>query len=46
MEFRWIVFLTLWTAFSGPVLARPGIQAKSASAAKVATVAPTVGVGR
>jgi hypothetical protein len=24
MQFRWIVFLALWTALSGPILARPG----------------------
>jgi len=23
MEFRWIVFLTLWTVLSGPMLVRP-----------------------
>jgi hypothetical protein len=24
MEFRWVVFITLWTMLSGPVLAPPG----------------------
>ena len=34
MEFRWLVFLTLWTLLSGPVLARPIIaQARSPHAA-------------
>lgn len=41
MEFRWIVFLTLWTAFSGPVLARPGWFLHSENAtAKVAPEKP------
>lgn len=25
MEFRWLIFLTLWTVFSGPILARPSL---------------------
>lgn len=29
MDFRWIVFLTLWTVFSGPVLARPGFLSRT-----------------
>ncbi len=26
MEFRWVVFLVLWTTFSGPILARPSVN--------------------
>ena len=25
MEFRWIVFLTVWTTLSGPMLVRPSL---------------------
>jgi hypothetical protein len=28
MEFRWLIFLTLWTALSGPVLARPALKTR------------------
>jgi len=28
MEFRWLVFLTLWTALSGPVLSQPATAAR------------------
>jgi hypothetical protein len=34
MDFRWLIFLTLWTMLSGPVLARPIIGQESAATAK------------
>ena len=41
MEFRWLVFLTLWTLLSGPVLARPIVaQAKPSHAPAAAKAAP------
>jgi hypothetical protein len=36
MDFRWLIFLTLWTMLSGPVLARPIIAQESAATAKPA----------
>jgi hypothetical protein len=32
MEFRWLIFLTLWTLLSGPVLARPVLAHSPVSA--------------
>ncbi len=26
MEFRWIIFLVLWTVFAGPILSRPNLS--------------------
>ena len=38
MEFRWIVFLTLWTVLSGPMLVRPAPgQARSPQKSRAAT---------
>ena len=34
MDFRWLIFLTLWTLLSGPVLARPIIAQESTATAK------------
>jgi hypothetical protein len=35
MEFRWLIFLTLWTMLSGPILARP-VAAQEHSTQKAA----------
>ena len=37
MEFRWVAFITLWTLFSGPVLAQPQAPAarKTSNTAQV-----------
>jgi len=32
MEFRWIVFLVLWTLLTGPIMARPSLVTSHASA--------------
>lgn len=32
MEFRWIVFLVLWTLLTGPIMARPSLLTSHAAA--------------
>jgi hypothetical protein len=45
MEFRWVIFLALWTMLSGPVFARLAVPADDPGAA-VAPQAPISVLGR
>ena len=38
MEFRWIIFLTLWTTLSGPMLVRPNAESSRPASEKRAKV--------
>jgi hypothetical protein len=40
MEFRWIIFLVLWTILTGPVLAQPIAQTPHSATSNTAPALP------
>jgi len=40
MEFRWLIFLTLWTLLAGPVLSRPTLARPGAQVMSAAPASP------